>query len=45
MIRGYKFFSMLNSAEHEIFPANKQQITDKYSYFLAHFSLVWNFLC
>ena len=23
---------MLNSAEHEILPANKQQITDKYSF-------------
>ena len=24
---------MLNSAEHEILPANKQKITGKYSYF------------
>ena len=28
MPRGYKTFSMLNSAEHEILPANKQKITD-----------------
>ena len=26
--QGYKTFSMLNSAEHIILPANKQQITD-----------------
>ena len=25
--KGYKTFSMLNSAEHEIIPANKKQIT------------------
>ena len=27
--RGYKTFFMLNSAEHEIYPANKSQITKK----------------
>ena len=26
-VRGYKTFFMLNSAEHEIFHANKSQIT------------------
>ena len=26
---GYKTVFMLNSAEHEIYPANKSQITDK----------------
>ena len=26
------------SVEHEILPANKQQITDKYSFFLAQFT-------
>ena len=31
--RGYKTFSMFNSSEHEILPANKQQITDKHSWF------------
>ena len=30
--QGYNTFFMLNSAEHEILPANKQQITDKYSW-------------
>ena len=37
---GYKTFSMLNSAENEILPGNKQQITNKYSGFLAQFSRV-----
>ena len=27
--RGYKFFSMLNSAEHEISTAHKNETTDK----------------
>ena len=33
--RGYKTFFMLNSAEHEICPANKSQITDNCKFFLA----------
>ena len=36
--RGYKTYPMLNSAEHEILLANKQQMTDKQSCFLAQFS-------
>ena len=42
--QGFNAFSMLNLAEHEILPANKQQATGKYS-FLAQFSQVRNFLC
>ena len=38
-------FSMLDSAEHEMLPGSKQQITEKYYWFLAQFSLVWHFLC
>ena len=37
-VRDYKTFSMLNSAELEILPAYKQQITDEYCCFLAQFS-------
>ena len=33
--RGYKTFFMLNSAEHEIFFANKSQITYNCKFFLA----------
>ena len=33
--RGYKTFFMPNSAEHEIFPANKIQITNICNVFLA----------
>ena len=33
--RGYKTSFMLNSAEHEICPANKSQITDNAKFFLA----------
>ena len=33
--RGYKTFFMLNSAEHEIFHANKSQITNNCKFFLA----------
>ena len=36
--RGNKTFSMHNSVEHEITPANKQQIIDKYCCFLTQFS-------
>ena len=33
--RGYKLFFMLNSAEHEICPANKTQLTNNCKIFLA----------
>ena len=33
--RGYKTFFMLNSAEYEIFHANKSQITNNAKFFLA----------
>ena len=36
--RGYKTFFMLNSAEHEICPANKSQITDNCKFFGAKHS-------
>ena len=36
--RGYKTFFVLNSAEHEIFPANKSQITNNCKFFLAKYS-------
>ena len=45
MPRGYKTFFMLNSAEHEIFPANKSQITNNCKFFLAKHSWAWKFLC
>ena len=34
-LRGYKTFFMLNSAEHEICHANKSQITNNCTFFLA----------
>ena len=33
-----KHFFVLNSAEHEDFPANKSQITDNSEFFLAKYS-------
>ena len=36
--RGYKTFFMLNSAKHEICPANKSQITKNGKFFLAKHS-------
>ena len=33
MARGYKTFSMLNSAEHEILKARKYEIVKKFSLF------------
>ena len=33
--RGYKTFFMLHSAEHEICPANKSQITNNCNFFSA----------
>ena len=33
--RGYKTFFMLNSAEHEICPADKYQITKQCNFFLV----------
>ena len=44
-LQGYKTFTMLHSAEHEILPTNKQQITDNFNCFLVQCSRVWNFLC
>ena len=41
--RGYKTFFMLNSAEHEICPANKSQITNNCKFYLAKHSCAWNF--
>ena len=43
--QGYKTFFMLNSAEHEIFHANKSQITNNCKFFLAKHSWAWKFLC
>ena len=43
--RGYKTFFMLNSAEHEICPANKSHITNNCKFFLSEHSWAWNFLC
>ena len=34
---------MLNSAEHEICPANKSQITNNCKFFLAKYSWAWKF--
>ena len=34
-LRGYKTFFMLNSAEHEIGPANKSKINNNLKFFLA----------
>ena len=36
--RGYKTFFMLDSAEHEICPANKSQITNNCKFFFAQHS-------
>ena len=36
--RGYKTFFMLNSTEHEMFHANKSQITNNCKFFLAKHS-------
>ena len=36
--QGYKTFIMLNTAEHEIFPPNKSQITSNCKLFLAKHS-------
>ena len=38
LARGCKTFFMLNSAEHEICPASKSQITDNCKFFLAKHS-------
>ena len=38
-------FFMLNSAEHEFFPANKSQIANNCKFFLAKHSWAWKFLC
>ena len=36
--RGYKTFFMLNSAEHDIFPAKKSHNTNNHKFFLAKHS-------
>ena len=41
----YKTFFMLNSAEHEIFPASKSEITNNGKFFLAKYSWAWKGLC
>ena len=38
-------FFLLNSAEHEICPANKSQITNNCKFFLAKQSWALKFLC
>ena len=43
--RGYKTFSMLNSAEHEIINAHKFKSIKKISIFQAHISLECCFSC
>ena len=43
--RGYKTFFMLNSAEHEIFPVNKSQVTNNCKFFLAKHSWEWKIFC
>ena len=43
--RGYKTFFILNSAEHEICPANEIQITNICKFFLAKHSWAWKCLC
>ena len=39
-----KKFFMLNSAEHEICPANKSQIINNCKFFLTKYSWAWTFL-
>ena len=39
-----KLFFMLNSAEHEIFHADKSQITNNAKLFLAEHNWAWKFL-
>ena len=41
--QGYKTFFMLNSAKHEICPANKFQITDNCKFFLLNIAEHENF--
>ena len=43
--RGYKTFFVLKSAEHEICPANKSQISNSCNFFLDRYSWAWTFLC
>ena len=43
--QGYKTFFMLNPAEHEIFHANKSQITNNAVFLLAKLRWAWKFLC
>ena len=41
--KGYKTFFVLNSAEHEIYPANKSQITSNCNSFLLNLAKIKNF--
>ena len=41
--QGYKTFFMLNSAEHEICPANKSQITNNWKFCFAKHNWAWKF--
>ena len=41
--RGYKTFFMLNSAEHEICPVNKSQISNKCKFFILNIAEHENF--
>ena len=43
--RGYKTFSMLNSAEHEILNAHKYKNIKKFSFFQVQISLECHFSC
>ena len=43
--RGYRTFFMLISAEHEICPANKSQISNYCKFFLTKHCWAWRFLC
>ena len=43
--RGYKTFFVLDSAEHEICPANKSQTAYNCKFFLDKYSWAWKFLC
>ena len=43
--RGYKTFFLLNSADHNIYPANNSQITNNFKLFLAKHSWARKFPC
>ena len=43
--RGYKTFFVLNSAEHELCPVDKSQITNNWKFCFSKHSWAWNFPC